>query len=209
MNATAITNGVVRARLGFFQWRCRLASGEKLLLALGMAAVTGLCAQVKVPLAFTPVPITGQTFAVLLAGVLLGRWWGGISQGLYLALGAVGVPWFAGWGGGYAAFVGPSGGYLLGFVLAALLVGHFSDRYVRARNFIPMLALMVFANFALIHVPGLIQLWLWLKLTGGSNVSIATLLAMGTLPFVFGDLLKIALAAAVTKAVTPKHPFIA
>jgi len=88
-----------------------------------MACVTGLLAQIKISLPWTPVPITGQTFAVLLTGVLLGRWWGGISQVIYVVMGVVGIPWFAGLSGGYSALIGPSGGYIIGFILAALFLG--------------------------------------------------------------------------------------
>ena len=76
-----------RAKYDAFKWRYELSLPWKLVLALGMAALTGLLAQVRVPLPWSPVPITGQTFAVLLAGVLLGRWWGGISLAFYAGLG--------------------------------------------------------------------------------------------------------------------------
>ncbi len=76
-----------RAKYDAFKWRYELSLPWKLVLALGMAVLTGLLAQVRIPLPWSPVPITGQTFAVLLAGVLLGRWWGGISLALYAGLG--------------------------------------------------------------------------------------------------------------------------
>ncbi len=113
-----------RTKYDVFRWRYELSIPKKLALALGMAALTGLVAQVRFPLPWSPVPITGQTFAVLLAGVLLGRWWGGASLAFYAGIGAVGLPWFAGWSGGFAAITGPSGGYIMGFVLAALFLGH-------------------------------------------------------------------------------------
>ena len=88
------------ARYQAFRWRYELSGVQKLGLAVGMAVLTGLLAQVRASLPWTPVPITGQTLAVLLAGVMLGRWWGGISQTIYLGLGIAGVPWFTDWQGG-------------------------------------------------------------------------------------------------------------
>ncbi|MFA4991708.1 MAG: biotin transporter BioY, partial [Candidatus Omnitrophota bacterium] len=91
---------------------------NKFILAFGMAGLTGILAQLRIMLPWTPVPITGQTLAVLLAGVLLGRSWGGISQVIYVVLGVAGIPWFNGFAGGYGVLLTPSGGYLLGFILS-------------------------------------------------------------------------------------------
>jgi len=148
--------------------------------------------------------VTGQTFAVLLAGVLLGRWWGGISLAIYAGLGAAGVPWFQGWGSGLTHLAGPTGGYIIGFILAALFLGYFTDKYIRSRSFFSMLALMLFANFVLIYVPGLLQLGLWVNLVKGEPVSFTTLLGMGAVPFIAGDVTKAVIAAAIARGVTPK-----
>ena len=207
MQNIAIVENYFRARYLFFKWRYSLALVNKIALAFGMACVTGLAAQIKVSLPGTPVPITGQTFAVLLAGVLLGKWWGGISQTIYVAIGVVGIPWFAGWSGGYSSLIGPSGGYIIGFILAALFLGHFTDKYIRARSFFRMFALMLFANFVLIHVPGLLQLGLWFYLAKSTGLTLWKLLCMGTIPFVIGDVTKIMVAAALTKAITPKESY--
>jgi biotin transport system substrate-specific component len=179
---------------------------QKLLLALGMAGVTGLIAQAVVPLPWTPVPITGQVFAVLLSGILLGRRYGGLSQVFYVGLGAAGLPWFAGWSGGASIFTGATGGYLIGFILAALLIGHISDKYVGSRNFFPMLGLMMFANFAIIHGLGLLWLGHFLG-TVGISVGFYKLLWMGMIPFIGGDILKIAAAAGIAKAILPKTAY--
>ena len=209
---------IERGRYGAFTWRCERSVVQKLALAFLMATVTGLFAQIKIDLWFTPVPITGQTFAVLVSGVLLGRWWGGMSQVLYAGVGAAGVPWFAGWSGGAAAFSGPTGGYLVGFILAALFVGYFTDTFINSRRFFPMFGLMILANFVLIHGPGLIWInthpyELWLK---GSQVlglgpyqgrNLMSLLMVGTIPFIVGDLIKIGMAAALTKGLTPKQAY--
>ncbi len=194
-------------------------------MALGMAGVVGLLAQARFPIPWSPVPITGQTFGVLLAGVLLGRWWGGASLALYTGIGVAGVPWFAPQAGmaifsngGIGVLTGASGGYIIGFILAALFLGHFTDKYVRSRSFFSMLGLMLFANFILIHVPGL--LWLnhfpyeaWL---GASPVlglgpyagrNLLALLMVGTIPFIIGDIVKAAAAAAIVRGVTPKQAY--
>jgi biotin transport system substrate-specific component len=92
-------------------------------LIVGASLLVALMAQVSVPLPFSPVPITGQTFAVLLVGAALGAKRGSASLLLYLLEGAAGLPVFAGGGAGPATFLGPTGGYLIGFVAAAWLVG--------------------------------------------------------------------------------------
>jgi biotin transport system substrate-specific component len=193
-----------RKRYSLYKWRSETSLINKVILAFFMACVTGIMAQLVIPLPWTPVPVTAQTFAVLMAGVLLGRWWGGISQIIYLVAGLMGLNWFAGLTGGLTVLFGATGGYLVGFILVALFLGYFSDRYVQARKFRPMLGLMLFANFALIYIPGLLGLGLWIYLVKGSYPSIITLLSMGLLPFLVGDLFKIGGAAALTKMVTPK-----
>jgi len=203
----AIAAKINQAKYDVFRWRYELSIPQKLALAVGMACLTGLAAQVRIPLPWSPVPITGQTFAVLLAGVLLGKWWGGISLALYAGLGVAGVPWFAGWGGGLTHLAGPTGGYIIGFTLAALFLGHFTDTYIRARSFVTMLGLMLFANFILIYLPGLIWLGFWLNLVKGTSVSLSRLLMMGAIPFLFGDAIKAILAAAVARGITPKAAY--
>jgi len=190
-----------------FRWRCELSMPRKLALALGIALLTGLAAQLRVQLPWSPVPITGQTFAVLLAGVLLGKWWGGVSLALYAGLGIAGVPWFTGFGSGLGHLAGPTGGYIIGFVFAALFLGYFTDKYVRARSFVSMLALMLFANFVLIYVPGLLQLGLWLNIVKGQPVTFSSLLMMGAIPFIVGDITKAVLAAAIARGITPKMAY--
>ena len=147
--------------------------------------------------------MTGQTFAVLLAGVFLGRWWGGASLAIYAVLGFTGVPWFSGWASGF----GSSGGYILGFILAALFLGHFTDQYIKSRSFLRMLGLMLFANFILIYTPGLVWLGLWLNLLKGNPATFASLLTMGVIPFLAGDITKAVLAATIARGITPRVAF--
>ena len=197
----------LRGRYSLYRNRYTAAVWQKVLFALGMACLTGLVAQIRIPLPWTPVPITGQTFAVLLAGVLLGRWWGGISQVFYVGIGAAGVPWFAGWSGGIGILTGPTGGYLIGFILAALFLGFFTDTFINSRRFFPMLGLMLFANFVLIHGPGLLQLSLWMSAAGKAYGSLYALLMAGTIPFIPGDITKAVAAALITKGISPKEAY--
>ena len=198
-----IAAAINRTKYNAFRWRYELSIPRKLILALGMAGLTGLLAQARFPIPWSPVPITGQTFAVLLAGVLLGKRWGGASMAIYAALGAVGVPWFTGWSSGFGA----TGGYLIGFVLATLFLGYFTDKHIRSRSFVSMLGLMLFANFVLIYVPGLIWLGLWLNMVAGTPVTFTALLGMGAIPFIAGDITKAVAAAAIARGVTPKTAY--
>ncbi len=207
MQNITIVEKYFRARYLFFKWRHSLAFVNKTALALGMACLTGLLAQIKIFLPWTPVPITTQTLAVLLAGVLLGRRWGGISQAIYVVMGVAGIPWFANFSGGYSVLFGPTGGYLIGFILAALFIGYFTDKYIRARDFLPMFGLMVFANFVLIHGVGLLQLGLWFYITKATGLTLWKLLEMGTIPFIVGDIIKIVVASALAKAIIPKESY--
>ena len=194
-------------RYDAFRRRYELSIPKKLALAVGTAGLTGLLAQTRILLPWSPVPITGQTFAVLLGGVLLGRWWGGISLVIYVGLGAAGFPWFSSWSGGAGHILGPTGGYIIGFILASLFLGHFTDTYIRSRSFRSMLALMLFANFVLIYLPGLFQLGLWVKSATGQAPSLTVLLGMGALPFIPGDIAKAVAAAAIAGGITPKRAY--
>lgn len=192
------------AREQAWKWRHELGWVKKLSLALGMACLVGILAQVRILLPWTPVPITGQTFGVLLAAVLLGQWWGGASMAIYLSLGVAGVPWFNGFTGGVQSIAGPTGGYLIGFVLAALFLGYVTDKYVKSRNIFWLIGLMLVADFVLVFGPGLIQLNLWLNLVKQNGIGIYALLGMGLIPFIAGDFIKVAAAALAAWALTPK-----
>jgi len=194
---------IERTKYDVFRWRYELGIPKKLALTLGMAALTGLLAQTRIPLPWTPIPITGQTFAVLLAGVLLGRRWGGISLTIYAGLGIAGVPWFSSWGSG----LGATCGYIIGFIPAALFLGYFTDKYIRSRNFFSMLGLMLFANFILIYVPGLLWLWLWLKVVAGTSTTFIALMGMAVIPYIAGDIIKAVAAATIARGITPKSAY--
>jgi len=149
--------------------------------------VTALGAFVRVPLPFTPVPITLQTFFVLLAGAALGRRLGMISQTGYITLGGLGLPIFAGATGGFTRLLGPTGGYLLGFIVAAWAVGRLIEFKKR-----PDLGWIVFSMLVgslSIYLLGMVQLALV------TQCGIKGALYMGVLPFIPGDTLKLLAAA--------------
>ena len=125
---------------------------------------------------------------------------------LYLGLGVVGLPWFTGWSGGYGAIWGPTGGYLLGFIPAALFIGYLADTPVRKKRFISFLGLMLIANFGLIHVPGLLHLRLWYSLALREPAPLGQLLMAGTVPFIAGDIIKILAASGIAVAIAPRRP---
>ena len=209
-----IVAAVNRTKYDVFRWRYELTIPKKLVLSLGMACLVGLLAQVRFYIPWSPVPITGQTFAALLAGVIMGRRWGGISLATYAVIGIAGVPWFAPKAGmaifsagGISHLTGPTGGYIIGFIMAALFLGYFTDKYVKARGFISMLGLMFFANIALIYIPGLIWLGIWLNLVSDTPTTIAAVISMGAVPFIMGDTLKVVAAAAIAKAIIPKEDY--
>jgi len=158
---------------------------ENTLLILGASFVTALAAQLAVPVPGSPVPITGQTFAVLLSGAVLGARRALLAQLVYLAGGAIGLPVFAGGGAGFLTFMGPSGGYLLAFPLAAAVTGALAERGWD-RRFVTMLAAMLLGS-VVIFAFGLAGLS---RFVPGDR-----LLATGLLPFVPGDLVKSSLAA--------------
>lgn len=160
-------------------------AGE-LALIVGGSLLVALLAQVKIPLGFTPVPITGQTFAVLLVGALLGGWRGGLALALYALEGAF-LPFFAGGASGWFWQL-PSGGYIIGFIPAAALVGWLCQLGWNRRPW--LLAAMLLAN-AVIYVPGLLQLNLFLPADPAAAWGCADVWQCGLLPFIPGDLVKL------------------
>ncbi len=179
------------------------STATKLLMSLMMACFTGIMAQIIIPLPWTPVPITGQTFAALSCGLFLGRKYGCLSQILYVALGVAFIPWFGGMTGGVEILLGSTGGYFIGLIIASYFVGLISERYAEARNFKKMAVTIGIANFALIYIPGLAGLALFLALQG-TPVGIVELLMMGLIPFIIGDIVKILAAASLSKVFLPK-----
>jgi len=159
--------------------------GREVVLLFGGSLLIAISAQFQFVLPFSPVPITGQTFAVLLLGALYGSKRGPATVLTYLALGVMGLPVFAGGAFGLARLVGPTAGYLMGFLTAAFVVGLLSERGWDRQPWTTA-ASMVIGN-AIIYLTGV----LWLsRFVGWQSV-----LSTGFLPFLAGDALKIALAA--------------
>ena len=179
-------------------------TSTKILMSFMMACFTGIMAQIIIPLPWTPVPITAQTFAVLCSGLFLGRKYGVLSQVIYIALGVAFIPWFGGMTGGLEVLLGSTGGFLIGFIIASYFVGMISEKYAEARSFRKMALTIGIANFALIYIPGLAGLALFLSMQG-TPVGIYDLLMMGLVPFIAGDLVKILGAASVSKVFLPKE----
>jgi biotin transport system substrate-specific component len=162
---------------------------RNIVLAVAGAALMTIAAKIRIP--FYPVPMSMQTFVVLTLGMAYGWRLGGATFALYLAEGALGLPVFAGTpekGIGLAYMMGSTGGYLIGFVLAAMAVGWLAERGWD-RSMVRTAGAMLIGN-AIIYVPGL----LWL---GGLFGWDKPILAWGLTPFLLGDLVKLALAAAV------------
>lgn len=166
---------------------------RNLSLVLAGSLFVALTAQVAIPLPFTPVPITLQTLGVLLVGAALGSRLGFLALLAYLLEGAMGLPVFAGGTGGLAKVLGPTGGFLLAFPLAAGLVGLLVERFGLDRSFFGTLLAMLLGN-TLLYLVGLPWLAAWL-MGAGKFGGVSALLAMGLFPFIPGDLVKAVLAA--------------
>ncbi len=160
----------------------------RVLAAVAGAVFVALSAQVAVPLPGTPVPITLQVAAVLIVGGLLGPRLGAASMAVYLLAGVAGLPVFSPGGAlGVARLIGPTGGYLLAFPVAAAMVGWLARPTGSQPHSPTRVALGVVAGFVLIHLGGIAQLAI---ITG----DVTTAFLWGSLPFLAGDLIKLLFA---------------
>jgi len=157
------------------------------LLVAAASLLTAAAAQLELRLPWTPVPITGQTFAVLLCGAVLGARRAFVAQCLYLLEGSLGLPFFAGGAAGLVKVLGPSGGYLIAFPIAAAVTGALAERAWDRRPLTMFLAML--AGSIVIFALGLAQL--------SRFVPAGALLGSGLLPFIPGDVVKSLLAAGV------------
>jgi len=155
-------------------------------LVIGASLFVALCARVAVPLPFTPVPLTLQNFAVVLIGLLLGSRRGAIALALYLAEGALGFPVFSSGLGGVARLLGPTGGYLMAYPVAAFASGWIAER--AHKSFARGLAAAA-AGDVVLFAGGLAWLAVW---THGSWLQAAN---FGLYPFVFAEVAKVTAAA--------------
>ena len=153
--------------------------GLDVILIGGFVALNAAAAQIAIPLPFTPIPLTLQTFAVLLTGSALGANSGFLALSIYVAAGALGAPWFA---GGSHGIGGATTGYLLGFILAGFVVGKLAER--RATHSVKMTIFAFIVGSVLIYSCGVP----WLMVSTGMGLSQA--IAAGVIPFLIGDALK-------------------
>lgn len=160
-----------------------MQNSARLCAAALFAALTAVCAQLCIPM--PPVPVSMALFAVLLCGALLGAKWGMLSMGTYVLLGALGVPVFSGFSGGPSALLGPTGGFLAGYILCAGVTGRLC---ARSGSIYRRIAAMC-AGLSCCYACGA----LWFMLTAGASLTGA--LSACVLPFLPGDALKILLAA--------------
>jgi biotin transport system substrate-specific component len=152
------------------------------------AALTSIGAFIAIPLYL--VPVTFQTFFTYLSGALLGGYLGALSQLIYLLLGCFGLPVFAGFKSGIAVLLGPTGGYLVGFVVGAFIIGKLVE--IRAEGGCMWILFSMIMGTLAIYIFGIVQLSLWLK------TSFTDAVLFGVLPFLIGDLLKMLLASFIT-----------
>lgn len=155
------------------------------ILMVGFALFTALAAQVVIPIPANPVPITGQTFAVLLTGAVLGSRAGAGSQLIYWVMGAAGLPFYSNATGGWEAATGATAGYLVGFVVAAWVVGKLAERG-QDRTIDSALPAFLAGNM-IIYIFGVT----WLFISVPSITSMLQASAVGFFPFAIGDALKI------------------
>jgi biotin transport system substrate-specific component len=187
--------------------RGEFAAGSRIAAVLFVTVLTAIGAQVSIPLPFTPVPLTLQPVIVLLGGAVLGARLGMLSQVLYLIAGAVGLPVFAAsplLPPGLLRLLGPTGGFLLAYPVAAFVTGWLAERGLGRRYFSSVAAMML--GLAVIFACGLS--WLAFFATPGA-VGLQNALRLGLYPFIVVDVLKILLAAAILpalwKAIAPER----
>lgn len=157
-------------------------------------ALTIALSLVAIPLPFTPIPVTGQTIAVILSGALLGSKLGGLSQALYMLIGIVGIPVFSGSRGGPSIILGPTGGFIWGFILTSYVVGKITEvGYIilQKHSTIVLITAFLLGGIGVLYTIGVAQLAIVLQL------NIPEALAVGALPFIPGDLFKIGIATTI------------
>ena len=167
-----------------YRWREESSIVTKVSAAFVLALLMALAAQVRIVLPFTPVPFTGQVLVVLLGALVLGRY-GALGQGMYLVMGGA-LGWFSGMAG-FAALLGPTGGYLLGFVLASIILGEMVER----RNEWSMGRVLAAMSLGVLVIYSLGALQLALLI----GLDLMEAIVLGVLPFIIVDALKVLMAA--------------
>jgi len=158
------------------------------------AALTAVGAFIRIPLPLSPVPITLQVFFVLLAGLVLGARWGGTSMVVYVMLGVIGLPVFSGGSSGPGILLGPTGGYIIGFIAGAFVTGLI---YNKANDSKTATIGAMIGGLAVIYLLGVMQL------SFVANMTLQQAVAVGILPFLIGDAIKIVAALIVADRIRP------
>ena len=162
------------------------------------SALTAIGSFIRIPLPFSPVPITMQTLFTYMAGALLGGNLGALSQLIYILLGISGMPIFAGGNAGISVLVGPTGGYLVGFVAGAFVIGKMTE--TKKNSGLLWLLSCMMVGTIIIYIPGVIQLMNWNK------IGLAEAVITGVAPFIIGDILKMLIATYTTHRIRRRLP---
>ncbi len=160
---------------------------KRMVFAALFAALTAAVSPIKIPLGFTPVPITLQTLMVLLAGAMLGGNLGALAMIIYVLVGALGLPVFAGGGSGFGALFGPTGGFLFGFIVAAYVVGKLVEK-AKKPSYLQLTIAMIIGSLV-IYVFGVV---VGIIVTG---LPLTQILVGWVMPFIIGDIIKLLAAA--------------
>ncbi len=175
----------------------RLEARDMLSVSL-FSALTTVGSFISVPLPFSPVPITLQTMFTYMAGALLGGGLGALSQLIYVLIGICGLPIFAGGKTGPSVLIGPTGGYLIGFISGAFVIGKMSK--AKKNRSLPWLLACMIVGTSIIYASGILQLMNWM------NIGFEKAIMIGVAPFIAGDLLKMLMAAYATDRIRRTLP---
>ena len=158
---------------------------QKMVLSILFAVILAVASQIKIFLYFTPVPINLGTFAVCMAGMTLGGFWGFISVAIYMLAAAVGLPVIAG-----SSFLGATTGYIVGYSICALALGKWTEKCdIKKYSFIKNSAVLFIFQIAIIHICGMIGLYIW-SVSTGSPYTLTEVIMKGTIPFLLTDSIK-------------------
>ena len=158
---------------------------QKMALSILFAIILAIASQIKIFLSFTPVPINLGTFAVCMAGMTLGGFWGFISVAIYMLAAAVGLPVIAG-----SSFLGATTGYIVGYSICAFALGKWTEKSdIKKYSFIKTSAVLFIFQIAIIHICGMIGLYLW-SVSMGSPYTLTEVIMKGTVPFLLTDSIK-------------------
>lgn len=174
----------------------RYSKTTNLMLCAIFAAITGVTSGIIIPLPFTPVPMTLATLAVMLTGGLLGSKYGSISMIVYVLLGAFGAPVFSGYSGGFAKILGPTGGYIIGYILTAFITGIIIEK-INKKNRFYMNIIAMTIGISSCYILG--TAWFMIS----TSTPLWTSLVSCVFPFLIGDLLKIIAGAMLIKKLRP------